>query len=81
MARNESPPLEAEEFECLRRMGEHVIPDPALCTQPVLQALLAKGLIEQIVQVWLPLEMRRTAYRPTDQGWQALKTAEPGKPH
>ncbi len=39
----------------------------------VLQRLLSLGLIEQVQQLWLPLEMKRTTYRITPAGRDVLK--------
>lgn len=78
-------PLSNVEWKCLESIGQTAGGDtPAEragiaggrnCSESVLHRLVSRGLIEPVVESWLPLEMKRSVYRLTAAGKSLLATA------
>lgn len=62
-----------QELECLRRIGERPSDRRVPCSEQMLRRLCKLGWIESYTALWLPLEMRYTAYRLTSEGRRILR--------
>lgn len=83
-------PISTAEGKCLETIGRAawstspkqqagVAGGPGDCSEAVLHSLAAKGLIELVPEIWLPLEMKRSVYRLTTAGKVTLADRQKGR--
>lgn len=65
--------LDEDELRCLASLAASACPAGGECPEEVLQRLLARGLVEEVPLMHLPLPMIRTGYRLTVTGEAALR--------
>lgn len=66
--------LDSAETHCLRRIAQEVHGELVPCADPVLQRLIALGLVERQPRLYTPLEWSGSVYRITSAGERALRT-------
>jgi hypothetical protein len=65
--------LDKDELRCLTALAATACPAGGDCPEDVLQRLLARGLVEKVPLMHLPLPMIRAGYRRTVAGEAALR--------
>ena len=68
--------LSDSELKCLRAISQCGDISPYVNNEPVLHRLIELRLIEQISQIWMPLEMKHDCYQLTPLGHQVISKCE-----
>jgi len=69
-------PLTHSELNCLKAISQSGDISPYVNYGPVLHRLIELRLIENVSQMWLPLEMKHDCYQLTLLGHQAIAKCE-----
>lgn len=69
-------PLTHSELNCLKAISQSGDISPYVNYGPVLHRLIELRLIENVSQMWLPLEMKHDCYQLTLLGHQAISKCE-----
>lgn len=71
--------LDAEELACLYYLSRYPDAEPGRCSAVVLDRLLARGMVEQVRLLSLPVLGQTVRYRITARGRAALAAAGRGE--